>query len=125
MTGTALKKTALLLSLVLANPFAHGASSADWEAQETHRQGSCGSLGPGEGGKGRLGRLDASRQARISRPRRRLGLPRRQVERGRLRCRPAVLHRHRGAAPGALLERKMLGRDWQPVAKTFLYPPQR
>jgi hypothetical protein len=27
------------------------------------------------------------------------------------------------APPGAVLEWKMLGRDWQPVAKTFLYPP--
>jgi hypothetical protein len=30
-----------------------------------------------------------------------------------------------GVPPGAMLELKMLGRDWQPVAKTFLYPPSR
>ena len=128
MTASPMKKTALLLSLVLANAFAHAASSADWKAQESHQQGTCGSLGPGTG-------LEAGKGWVVSM------LPGKHEFRVRgggsvylTTARQSVVDFDvgrpyyiviEGAAPGAVLEWKMLGRDWQPVARTFLYPPNR
>src|SRR5580765_8080500 len=126
MTAVAMNKTALLLSLLLASAFGHAASSADWKAQEAHQQGSCGSLGPGtglEGGKGWVvSMLPGKHEFRMR------GGGSVHVTAARQTVvdfdvgRPYYIVIE-GAPPGAVLEWKMLGRDWQPVAKTFLYPP--
>jgi len=128
MDGLAMKKTVLLLSFAFATPFVPAASSADWKAQEAHQQGSCGTLGPGtglEGGKGWVvSMLPGKHEFRMR------GGGSVYVTTARQSVvdfdvgRPYYIVIE-GASPGAVLEWKMLGRDWQPVARTFLYPPNR
>ena len=128
MTVVAMNKTALLLSLLLASAFGRAASSADWKAQEAHQQGICGSLGPGtglEGGKGWVvSMLPGKHEFRMRGGGSVYVTTARQTVVDFDVGRPYYIVIE-GAAPGAVLEWKMLGRDWQPVAKTFLYPPSR
>ena len=128
MTADAMKKTALLLSIALASAFAHAASSADWTAQQAHQQGSCGSLGPGtglEGGKGWIvSMLPGKHEFRMRGGGSVYVTVARQTAVDFDVGRPYYIVIE-GASPNAVLEWKMLGRDWQPVAKTFLYPPTR
>ena len=123
-----MKKTALLLALVLSNSFAQAASPVDWKAQEAHQQGSCGSLGPGtglEGGRGWVvSMLPGKHEFRMRGGGSVYLTTARQTVVDFDVGRPYYIVIE-GAAPGAVLEWKMLGRDWQPVAKTFLYPPTR
>ncbi|MDQ6685057.1 MAG: hypothetical protein M3Z16_08015 [Pseudomonadota bacterium] len=117
---------ALVLLLGTASVWAAAPAKTDWQAQNEHQQGRCGTLGPGTGlveGKGWVvsmlpGRhqfrmrgggavyLTAARQSGVD------------FDIGRLYY--IVIE---GAPAGAVLEWKMLGRDWQPVGRTFLYPP--
>jgi len=128
MTAIVMKKIAFALSFVLTNTLVLAAAPADWKAQEAHQQGSCGSLGPGTG-------LEAGRGWVVSM------LPGKHEFRVRgggsvflTTARQTVIDFDvgrpyyiviEGAAPGAVLEWKMLGRDWQTVGRTFLYPPKR
>ena len=121
-----MKKTALLVPLMLACALAHAASSADWKAQEDHQQGSCGSLGPGTGlvsGKGWVvSMLPGKHEFRVRGGGSVYLTTARQSVVDFDVGRPYYIVIE-GASPNAVLEWKMLGRDWQPVAKTFLYPP--
>lgn len=121
-----MKKTALVLSLVLLHGLAPAATSADWKAQDAHRQGSCGSLGPGTGlvgGKGWVvSMLPGKHEFRVRGGGSVYLTTARQSTVDFDVGRPYYIVVE-GAAPGAVLEWKMLGRDWQPVATTFLYPP--
>ena len=125
----AMRKIALVLSLVLANgPLAQAASPVDWNAQEAHRQGSCGSLGPGTGlvgGKGWVvSMLPGKHEFRVRGGGAAYLTTARQSVVDFDVGRPYYIVIE-GAAPAAVLEWKMLGRDWQPVPTTFLYPPAR
>ena len=125
----AMRNFALVLSLVLANgPLAQAASPADWNAQEAHRQGSCGSLGPGSGlvgGKGWVvSMLPGKHEFRVRGGGAVYLTTARQSVVDFDVGRPYYIVIE-GAASGAVLEWKMLGRDWQPVPVTFLYPPTR
>ena len=128
MTAIVMKQTVLLLSLLLVSAFAGATSSVDWKAQEAHQQGSCGSLGPGtglEGGKGWIvSMLPGKHEFRMRGGGSVYVTVARQTAVDFDVGRPYYIVIE-GAAPGAVLEWKMLGRDWQPVAKTFLYPPTR
>jgi len=128
MAGHAMKTTALLLPLLLAHAFAQAASSADWKAQDAHQQGSCGSLGPGtglQGGKGWVvSMLPGKHEFRVRGGGSISLTTARQTVVDFDVGRPYYIVIE-GAAPGAVLEWKMLGRDWQPVPRTFLYPPTR
>ena len=123
-----MKNTALLLLLALAGGLVHAASSTDWKAQEAHQQGSCGSLGPGtglEGGKGWVvSMLPGKHEFRVRGGGSVYITTARQTVVDFDVGRPYYIVIE-GAAPGAVLEWKMLGRDWQPVGKTFLYPPSK
>ena len=100
----------------------------DQEAQRAHAQGSCGSLGPGSGLKDGVGWVVSMLPGRHEFRMRGGGSVYLTTARQTVvdfdvgRAYYIVIE---GAAPGAVLEWKMLGRDWQPVAKTFLYPPTR
>jgi len=125
----AMRKFALVLSLALANgPLAQAASPVDWNAQEAHRQGSCGSLGPGSGlvgGKGWVvSMLPGKHEFRVRGGGAVYLTTARQSVVDFDVGRPYYIVIE-GAASGAVLEWKMLGRDWQPVPATFLYPPTR
>ena len=100
----------------------------DQEAQRAHAQGSCGSLGPGSGLKDGVGWVVSMLPGRHEFRMRGGGsvylTTARQTVVDFDVGRPYYIVIE-GAAPGAVLEWKMLGRDWQPVAKTFLYPPNR
>lgn len=124
-------KTVSVLALALACAMpVHAAapSSADWKAQGDHQAGRCGTLGPGTGlldGKGWVvSMLPGKHEFRMKGggavylTTARLGVGDFDVGR------PYYIVIE-GAAPGAVLEWKMLGRDWQPVGRTFLYPPVR
>ena len=123
-----MKQTVLVLSLLLASTLAGAASPTDWKAQEAHQQGSCGSLGPGtglEGGKGWVvSMLPGKHEFRMRGGGSVYVTVARQTVVDFDVGRPYYIVIE-GAAPGAVLEWRMLGRDWQPVAKTFLYPPAR
>jgi hypothetical protein len=126
---TAMRKIALVLSLVLANgPLAHAAAPADWNAQEAHRQGSCGTLGPGSGlvgGKGWVvSMLPGKHEFRVRGGGSVYLTTARQSVVDFDAGRPYYIVVE-GAPSGAVLEWKMLGRDWQPVPVSFLYPPTR
>ena len=128
MTAIVMKQTVLLLSLLLVSAFAGATSSGDWKAQEAHQQGSCGSLGPGtglEGGKGWIvSMLPGKHEFRMRGGGSVYVTVARQTAVDFDVGRPYYIVIE-GAAPGSVLEWRMLGRDWQPVAKTFLYPPTR
>lgn len=123
-----MNKTALALLLVLANGLALAAAPADWKAQEAHQQGSCGSLGPGTGledGKGWVvSMLPGKHEFRVRGGGSVYLTTARQTVVDFDVGRPYYIVIE-GAPPSAVLEWKMLGRDWQPVARTFLYPPMR
>ena len=123
-----MKNTLLSLSLLLAHALAAAASSADWKAQDAHQQGSCGSLGPGtglEGGKGWVvSMLPGKHEFRMRGGGSVYVTAARQAVVDFDVGRPYYIVIE-GAAPGAVLEWRMLGRDWQPIGKTFLYPPTR
>jgi hypothetical protein len=127
-----MKKNALVLSIVLllalSNGGAGAASSADWKAQEAHQQASCGSLGPGtglEGGKGWVvSMLPGKHEFRMRGGGSVYLTTARQTVVDFDVGRPYYIVIEK-AAPGAVLEWRMLGRDWQPVGRTFLYPPAR
>jgi len=128
MTCIAMNKTALFLSLVLANAGALAAAPADWKAQDAHQQGSCGSLGPGtglEGGKGWVvSMLPGKHEFRVRGGGSVFLTTARQTVVDFDVGRPYYIVIE-GAPPGAVLEWKMLGREWQPIPRTFLYPPTR
>ena len=119
-------KACLFFLLAAGSAVAGTSAQVDWNAQAEHQQGTCGSLGPGTGlerGKGWVvsmlpGRhefrmrgggavfVTAARKAAVDFD---VGRPYYIVV--------------EGAPSDAVLEWKMLGRDWQPVGRTFLYPP--
>ena len=123
-----MKTVALLLSLALVHGVVQAESTADWKAQEAHGQGSCGSLGPGtglEGGKGWVvSMLPGKHEFRVRGGGSVYLTTARQTTVDFDVGRPYYIVIE-NAAPGAVLEWKMLGRDWQPVARTFLSPPSR
>jgi hypothetical protein len=123
-----MKKIAFVAAFLLLGGLASAASSVDWKAQEAHRQGTCGSLGPGTGlvgGKGWIvSMLPGKHELRMRGGGAVYLTTARQSVVDFDVGRPYYIVIE-GAPPGAVLEWKMLGRDWQPVATTFLYPPAR
>ena len=124
---SAMRKFALVLSLVLANgPLAQAASPADWNAQEAHRQGSCGSLGPGTGLRDGKGWVVSMLPGRHEFRMRGGGTVYVTVAKKTVvdfdAGRPYYIVTE-NAPPGATLEWKVPGSDWGPVSKYFLYPP--
>lgn len=101
--------------------------SADAEAQQAHGKGACGRLGPGSGlreGKGWVAsmmpgkhefRVRGGGDVYLTTSRVRAAM---DFDVGRLY--PIAVE---GAKPGAVLEWRILGSDWAPVSKYFLYPP--
>lgn len=100
---------------------------ADAEAQQAHGRGACGQLGPGSGlrnGKGWVvSMMPGKHQFRI-RGGGAVYLTTAKVKSamdfdiGKL-----YYIELEGAAPDAVLEWRILGSDWAPVSKYFLYPP--
>ena len=118
-----------LALLVLAGSAAVATPSpADWQAQAAHQQGTCGTLGPGTGlvqGKGWVvSMLPGKHEFRVRGGGAVYVTTARQTSVDFDVGQPYYIVIE-GAALGAVLEWKMLGRDWQPVAKTFLYPPAK
>ena len=123
-----MNKTALALSLVLVHGLAPAATSTDWKAQDAHQQGSCGSLGPGTGlvaGKGWVvSMLPGKHEFRVRGGGAVYLTTARQSVVDFDVGRPYYIVIE-GAPAGAVLEWKMLGRDWSPIGRTFLYPPAK
>jgi hypothetical protein len=125
-------KTAFAIALVLVfagtGSLAAAVAPPDWQAQAAHQNGTCGSLGPGsglEGGKGWVvSMLPGKHEFRVRGGGSVYLTTARKTTVDFDVGRPYYIVIE-GAAPGAVLEWKMLGRDWQPVARTFLYPPTR
>ena len=120
-------KTLIFASLLLvAN--AHAVAPAEQAAQQAHARGSCGKLGPGTGlkdGKGWIvSMLPGRHQFRVKGGGNAYVTVARQTsldfDAGR-----AYYIVIEGAPAGAVLEWKIPGSDWGPVAKYFLYPPQQ
>lgn len=117
-----------VLAVALAAPAsARAPVPGDAAAQQAHAQGTCGVLAPGTGlrdGKGWVAsmmpgkhefRVRGGGEVYLSAARVKSTL---DFDIGRLYT-ISIEH----APPGAVLEWRMLGNDWAPVAKTFLYPP--
>jgi hypothetical protein len=110
-----------------ASAWARGPVPSDVEAQRAHAKGTCGQLAPGTGlkdGKGWVTSMMPGRHEFRVRGGGEVYLTVARVKStldfdiGRLYT-ISVEH----APSGAVLEWRMLGNDWAPVAKTFLYPP--
>lgn len=119
-------KTSIALLLATSHVLAAAAAAPDWKAQAAHQNGTCGSLGPGtglEGGKGWVvSMLPGKHEFRVRGGGSVFLTTARQTAVDFDVGRPYYIVIE-GAAGGAVLEWKMLGRDWQPVDRTFLYPP--
>jgi len=99
----------------------------DIEAQQAHAKGACGQLGPGTGLKDGKGwvvsmmpgkhefRVRGGGEVYLTAARVKSAL---DFDIGRL-----YYISIEGAPPGAVLEWRILGSDWGPVSKYFLYPP--
>ena len=118
------------LVALLAASFTAGARPpvpTDAEAQQAHAKGACGQLGPGTGlrdGKGWVVsmmpgkhefRVRGGGQVYLTTARVRSTL---DFDIGRL-----YYISVEGARPEAVLEWRILGSEWGPVSKYFLYPP--
>jgi hypothetical protein len=110
-----------------ASAWARAPLPSDVEAQQAHANGTCGQLAPGTGlkdGKGWVASMMPGKHEFRVRGGGEVYLTAARVKStldfdiGRLYT-ISVEH----APPGAVLEWRMLGNDWAPVAKTFLYPP--
>ena len=97
------------------------------DAQQAHARGSCGSLGPGTGlvaDKGWIVSMIPGAHALRVR-----GVGSVYLTAARMTQmdfdagRPYYIVLE-GTNPASVLEWKVRGKDWAPVAKTFLYPPQ-
>ena len=106
---------------------ARTAVPSDAEAQQAHAKGACGSLGPGTGlreGRGWVVSMMPGRhEFRVQ------GGGAVYLTAAKLRSvldfdigRPYYIVIE-GAAPGAVLEWRILSSDWGPVSRYFLYPP--
>ena len=116
-------------ALVLASPAAPARPPvpSDAEAQQAHAKGACGQLGPGTGlrdGKGWVVsmmpgkhefRVRGGGQVYLTTARVKSTL---DFDIGRL-----YYISVEDAAPDAVLEWRILGSEWGPVSKYFLYPP--
>jgi hypothetical protein len=99
---------------------------ADAEAQQAHGKGACGTLGPGSGlrdGKGWVvSMMPGKHEFRVRGGQVYLTVARlkstMEFDVGRL-----YYISVEGAPVGAVLEWRILGSDWGPVSKYFLYPP--
>ena len=112
---------------IAASASARTPAPSDVEAQRAHANGTCGQLAPGTGlkdGKGWVASMMPGKHEFRVRGGGEVYLTAARVKStldfdiGRLYT-ISVEH----APPGAVLEWRMLGNDWAPVAKTFLYPP--
>jgi len=118
-------KLTLLAILLAPLPTIGGGSISDEEAQKAHANGSCGSLGPGTGlppdGKGWIvSMLPGTHEFRI------IGngtvgitAAKRTVQSFDV-GRPYLIYK----TGDGELQWKVPGRDWGPVSKYFLYPPE-
>ncbi|MBV9891786.1 MAG: hypothetical protein JO090_12985 [Rhizobacter sp.] len=116
-----------LVVVVALEGWARAPAPSDVEAQQAHAQGACGQLGPGTGLKDGKGwvvsmmpgkhefRVRGGGEVYLTAARAKSTL---DFDIGRL-----YTISIEGAPPGAVLEWRILGSDWAPVAKTFLYPP--
>ena len=115
------------LALVASSTSARPPVPSDAEAQQAHAKGACGQLGPGTGlrdGKGWVVsmmpgkhefRVRGGGQVYLSTARVRSTL---DFDIGRL-----YYISVEGAPADAVLEWRILGSEWGPVSKYFLYPP--
>ena len=126
---TALARASLGAALVVSSAAAAGRAPVptDAEAQQAHVKGTCGQLGPGSGlrdGKGWVVSMMPGKHEFRVRGGGAVYLTAAKVKSaldfdiGRLYY-IAV----EGAAPDAILEWRIMGSDWGPVSKYFLYPP--
>src|SRR3982751_289001 len=115
------------LILVASAAFARSPVPTDVEAQQAHAKGACGQLGPGTGlrdGKGWVVSMMPGKHEFRVRGGGEVYLTTSKVKStldfdiGRLYY--IVVE---GAAPDAVLEWRIMGSDWGPVSKYFLYPP--
>ncbi len=118
---------ALVVVVAAAAASARPPVPSDVEAQQAHAQGTCGQLGPGTGlkdGKGWVVSMMPGKHEFRVRGGGEVYLTAARVKStldfdiGRLY--PISIE---GAPAGAVLEWRILGSDWAPVARTFLYPP--
>ena len=124
--GPGLRVIALSAALVAAGCTATS-EQAGTARQLAHAQGSCGSLGPGTGLVDDRGwivsMLPGAHALRVR------GVGSVYLTAARMTQmdfdagRPYYLALE-GTNPASVLEWKVPGKDWSPVAKTFLYPPQ-
>src|SRR3982751_809771 len=115
------------LILVASAAFARSPVPTDVEAQQAHAKGACGQLGPGSGlrdGKGWVVSMMPGKHefrvrggGKVYLTTARLN-PALDFDVGRL-----YFIAIEGAPAGAVLEWRILGSDWAPVSKYFLYPP--
>ena len=117
---------AALVVVVCAAPAGTPVPS-DVEAQQAHAKGACGRLGPGSGlrdGKGWVvSMMPGKHEFRVR------GGGQVYLTAARVQStldfdvgRPYYISIE-GARPGAVLEWRILGSEWGPVSKYFLYPP--
>ena len=101
--------------------------SAEMEAQQAHGRGACGRLGPGSGllaGRGWVASMLPGRHEFRVRGGGEVFLTAARFP-SAMDFEPGRLYfiSVEGARPEALLEWRILGSDWAPVSKYFLYPP--
>jgi hypothetical protein len=123
LVGATLAALVLLSSAAPARP----PVPSDAEAQQAHAKGACGQLGPGTGlrdGKGWVVSMMPGKHEFRVRGGGQVYLTTARVKSafdfdiGRL-----YYISVEAAAPNAILEWRILGSDWGPVSKYFLYPP--
>jgi hypothetical protein len=121
------RQTAAMLIVLASSAMARAPIPADVEAQQAHAKGACGQLGPGTGlrdGKGWVVSMMPGKHEFRVRGGGEVYLTAAKVRStmdfdiGRL-----YYISVEGAATDAVLEWRILGSDWAPVSKYFLYPP--
>ena len=121
------RAAAAALVTVACAALARSPVPTDVEAQQAHAKGACGQLGPGTGlkdGKGWVvSMMPGKHEFRVR------GGGEVYLTTARVKSafdfdvgRPYYISVE-GARPGAVLEWRILGSDWGPVSKYFLYPP--
>jgi len=96
-------------------------------AQRAHARGSCGSLGPGTGlvdGKGWIVSMMPGRHALRVRGGGEAYLTVARMKEADFDAGRPYYIAMEGTSAGSVLEWKVPGREWSPVAPVFLYPPQ-
>ncbi|HEY3633852.1 MAG TPA: hypothetical protein VGK95_02250 [Caldimonas sp.] len=125
--GLSRTASAVLFALASAAAMARLPVPSDAEAQQAHAKGACGQLGPGSGlrdGKGWVVSMMPGKHEFRVRGGGDVYLTAARVKStmdfdiGRL-----YYISIEGAPKGAVLEWRILGSDWGPVSKYFLYPP--